>query len=68
MAKSGDRCVHHWTIDEAQGPTSAGRCQNCGERRDGFQNWIDAPFFINWRTIAEQYDHPVAEELADVDT
>jgi len=23
-------CVHYWIIDEARGPTSHGRCKNCG--------------------------------------
>ena len=25
---------HHWVIDPAKGPTSRGRCRNCGERRN----------------------------------
>ena len=30
MAKHGDDCEHHWMIEEANGPTSEGRCQRCG--------------------------------------
>ena len=25
---------HHWVIEEAQGPTSSGTCQLCGDVRD----------------------------------
>ena len=25
-------CVHYWIVDEARGPTSHGRCKNCGAR------------------------------------
>ena len=27
-------CAHHWVIDRANGPTSEGVCQRCGERRE----------------------------------
>ena len=26
-------CVHHWRLEEADGPTSRGRCRRCGRRR-----------------------------------
>ena len=31
-------CVHHWLIEEANGPTSNGRCKKCGAERT-FPNW-----------------------------
>ena len=30
--------AHHWRIDEAEGPTSPGRCVDCGAERT-FRNW-----------------------------
>jgi len=24
------RCIHHWVIDPADGPTSKGKCKRCG--------------------------------------
>ena len=27
-------CAHHWLIDAPGGPTSEGRCKNCGETRE----------------------------------
>lgn len=26
-------CEHHWLIEPPRGPTSEGRCKNCGEER-----------------------------------
>ena len=26
-------CVHHWLIENAQGPTAGGACKRCGETR-----------------------------------
>ena len=30
-------CTHRWVIDPPQGPTSQGRCRNCGSER-AFEN------------------------------
>jgi hypothetical protein len=30
--------VHHWVIEEVQGPTSDGQCRHCGALRT-FRNW-----------------------------
>ncbi len=30
---------HRWRIEEANGPTSAAHCRNCGLKRD-FHNWL----------------------------
>ena len=32
--------VHHWLIEEANGPLSRGICKTCGELR-AFRNWIE---------------------------
>ena len=31
--------VHHWVIEEANGPLSYGRCKLCGGRKE-FRNWL----------------------------
>ena len=33
-ARCATECVHHWRIAMPEGPTSAGRCQICGEKRE----------------------------------
>jgi len=33
---------HHWVIEEANGPTSAGVCRSCNGHRE-FQNWLPDP-------------------------
>ena len=47
-------CKHHWLIDTPQGPTSAGRCKNCGSTKD-FNNssryLIEASFGHTWRKM-----------------
>jgi hypothetical protein len=32
-------CTHHWQIDPANGPTSAGRCKLCGAKAN-FANYL----------------------------
>ncbi len=34
-------CRHHWVIESASGPTSPGRCRNCGAQKE-FKNYIEA--------------------------
>ena len=46
-------CQHHWLIEEAHGPTSKGRCINCGEERE-FPNWCDLVEFRAWRPKEER--------------
>ncbi len=31
--------VHHWLIEEANGPLSYGRCKTCGGQKE-FRNWL----------------------------
>ena len=39
--------AHHWVIEEAAGPLSAGRCNNCGAAK-AFKNWLaDGDFITN---------------------
>ena len=33
------KCIHHWEIEEPDGPISEGICKNCGEKKE-FQNSI----------------------------
>lgn len=37
--------AHHWVIDEANGPLSAGRCNACGAEK-AFKNWIGEPTYV----------------------
>lgn len=37
---------HHWVIEEANGPTSAGVCKSCHRHRD-FKNWLPDPDVIS---------------------
>jgi len=38
---------HHWVIEEASGPYSAGRCKVCGATK-AFKNWLsDSDFITN---------------------
>lgn len=42
-------CQHRWRIEEAQGPTSEGRCAHCNSSRK-FPNYIAAADWVNdWR-------------------
>lgn len=40
------RDVHHWIIEEPEGPTSLGTCKNCGTQRE-FKNWLDTDLVTN---------------------
>ena len=40
-ATNGPACRHHWVIESASGPTSPGRCRNCGAQKE-FKNYIEA--------------------------
>jgi hypothetical protein len=37
--------AHHWIIDEANGPESAGRCRTCGAEKQ-FRNWLPEADFV----------------------
>lgn len=37
-------CRHHWVIQAATGPVSAGFCRNCGAVKD-FKNYIGATYW-----------------------
>ncbi len=39
--QSKPECCHEWVIEPANGPSSQGTCQNCGEVRQ-FKNFIEA--------------------------
>lgn len=43
-AASPPPCSHHWIIEEATGPSSAGVCRHCGARRE-FRNYVEAPYW-----------------------
>ena len=31
-------CRHHWVVEQANGPTSWGKCKLCGSRREFFND------------------------------
>ena len=37
--------AHHWRIEEASGPRSAGVCKSCGAVKE-FKNWLEDGDFI----------------------
>ena len=34
---TNQECVHHWVLDQPNGPTSSGRCKHCGTKEE-FRN------------------------------
>ena len=36
--QSAEKCVHHWMVEPAGGPTSGARCRRCGAERSFFNN------------------------------
>ena len=47
------KCVHHWVIEEANGPTSKGRCKKCKKVKQ-HTNYIEGGWWGN--------DDPKAEK------
>ena len=43
-------CRHHWMIQAADGPTSAGICRVCGETRE-FKNYVETATWGDTRLI-----------------
>ena len=43
-------CQHHWLIQAADGPTSAGVCRICGEIKD-FKNYVETATWGDTRLI-----------------
>ena len=56
-----DSCAHFWDIEPANGPSSQGTCQNCGETRDFFNAFPD---FNPMRRKSNPLDLP---KMPDVD-
>ena len=46
-------CIHHWIIEEADGPYSRGECQICHLARDDFENFICTPEFNDETVVVE---------------
>ena len=40
-------CVHHWAIEEANGPTSEGRCVKCGAVKEFHNATPENLFWVN---------------------
>ena len=62
MATRGDDCEHHWMIDEANGPTSEGRCRRCG----CLKNFFNFTKYLNSKMVSrsereEEYDTEIRE-------
>ena len=61
-------CRHHWLIQAADGPTSAGICRICGENRD-FKNYVETATWGDTRLINRPDPVPVSAIVAaDRDT
>ncbi len=37
-------CRHYWNIESADGPTSRGVCQVCGEEKEFLNSWSDVNY------------------------
>ena len=65
MTQQSTRCPHHWIIETANGPSSKGVCQICGEDRE-FKNSIEAEPWgqilarqrQNWKAGSEEEKQP----------
>ena len=55
----GQGCIHHWLIGIASGPTSQGRCRNCGAERE-FQNSFVTPDFKERRYQGDYFEQQAA--------
>ena len=58
--KEPPRCSHHWVIQPATGPYSAGVCQVCGESKE-FKNYVEASTWGDDKS-ASRTRHKVVEE------
>jgi hypothetical protein len=56
-------CQHHWLINAADGPTSAGVCRVCGEIKD-FKNYVETATWGDTRLINRQDPVPVSAIMA----
>ena len=52
-------CRHHWLIQAADGPTSAGVCRICGETKD-FKNYVETATWGDTRLINRQDPVPAS--------
>ena len=52
-------CQHHWLIKAADGPTSPGVCQVCGETKD-FKNYVETATWGDTRLINRQDPVPTS--------
>jgi hypothetical protein len=50
--ESVDTCCHHWVIQPADGPSSNGSCQVCGEIRE-FKNYVESATWGDSRTTGK---------------
>ena len=69
MANPGDDCEHHWMIDEANGPTSEGRCQRCGCLKNffNFTKYRDSKL-VSKSEREEEFDTSIRPGTGDDDT
>ena len=57
-------CCHHWVIQPATGPVSAGVCQVCGESRE-FKNYVEASTWGDDKSASRTRNQVVEETVAD---
>ena len=59
-------CCHHWVIQPADGPSSNGACQVCGETRE-FKNYVESATWGDGRTAGRGSSTPAASESTSDD-
>ena len=55
-------CPHYWQIQPADGPSSNGFCQVCGETRE-FKNYVESATWGDTRLIGRPSRRQRAEEI-----
>ena len=55
-------CQHHWAIQPADGPSSNGICQVCGETRD-FKNYVESATWGDTRLNNRNSQWKVSDEI-----
>ena len=50
---TSDGCVHHWSINPAEGPTSAGVCKKCGSHKDFYNSSTETSWETGLHSLAK---------------
>lgn len=58
-------CVHHFIIDEPNGPTSKGKCKKCGLESE-FPNSVDYQDWCTWRDLPDKEEARTDAAFAEI--